>query len=755
VKIYYTEHDKIDTLGAGASIYYNEISQILGKEKNSVGIEFDDLDSVTDIVSKIGEKDVLVCNNGLYAWYYYYLRKKLGKKFRIIHDIQTGLFFDGILQQFLIEGFMEDRDCVVFLSEFQRQLYMKIFPEGVRRDNSFVCNPFLMFVEKNGGINEKKDKKILRLAWIGRVCDAKNFNSVIDVMIKANRVLGKRVMLNVVGKADKKYMPSSVRKVLRKENIDPKLYNHIGNGNFVDRKKALEVLQSSDVLLFTSTANYESFGRVIGEAIMLGKKVIATEHGASSEMLEKENLISTKYNDEEVSLFSANSLGEINVDEVVDKLIDVGKLKKGDIGFYADHDKKLMRIINNVEKSERKVRLRKSVKNFIEKTRLFLNSDINVDKNELLEKANKWLCSYLENKDIVKGPALLAKEIGFKPSAFIQLSSYPKLVVVELTRKCTNNCIMCYNQDGNSRKMNFVGLDYYKVFINQLDKIGTEILSLTGGEPLLVKELPEVVEYAEKKGINCVVFTNGIVFDRKIGEKLLKSGLTRLFFSLDHVDEKVNDRIRGKGSFKKTVDAVNLALSLRDRLGVDTSIMIGTTIQKLNSNSLVKTAEFSKKLGVDGITFKPVRAHNTSIEKGDIVVKQRDDIKVEDVWPEQNVVNEIDNLIKWKLRNGFVFDRIEFLRIMKEYFTSPDNKKLCVECRNGDDFFVVDENGNVMPCWGVDFSFIHKNRLGNIREKGFDLENVWSSRSYDNIRECMKKCKLPCYNLLLRKSYLR
>lgn len=421
MKVLYNRYDKLDEVAAGASFYYYELSRLLSSQKDEeiefIPFDFREVFS-TQVLSKLTKDDVVIPNIGPYSWVFYYLREKNRLKFRIIHDVQTALFADHLLQEQLCENFIRDDDRVLFLSNYQRQLYMHLFPDSLNEDNTFVCNPLLNFLPKP---KAKKENAPLTLGWVGRVFDAKNFDQALQIFAKTYKEKGGDAAMVVGGMADSKYQPQNVKRILKKKGVNPESYTHINEGRFVSHDKSLELLQKIDVLLFPSVANMESFGRVIVEANHVKTKVSAAYHGATPELLPEKNLVGVEYNyNNYIDLNTNQPMGRILVDDAVDSLLNLKKLSVGDNSFYKDHDEKLKRIIVGEQEKERG-ELDNKVRKFIKNVNIILNADYNLRKESALKKAMFATKDNLSKGfDIVKTSLALRQALNYKPSLVLK-----------------------------------------------------------------------------------------------------------------------------------------------------------------------------------------------------------------------------------------------------------------------------------------------------------------------------------------------
>ena len=94
--------------------------------------------------------------------------------------------------------------------------------------------------------------------------------------------------------------------------------------------------------------------------------------------------------------------------------------------------------------------------------------------------------------------------------------------------------------------------DLFTSIVNQFDGIQRVVLHGVG-EPMLVKDLPERIEFLKKRGIYVLFNTNGTLLNEANGERLLNTGLDELRVSLDAAESSVFQMVRGRDMFDRIV----------------------------------------------------------------------------------------------------------------------------------------------------------------------------------------------------------
>jgi MoaA/NifB/PqqE/SkfB family radical SAM enzyme len=167
-----------------------------------------------------------------------------------------------------------------------------------------------------------------------------------------------------------------------------------------------------------------------------------------------------------------------------------------------------------------------------------------------------------------------------------------RLVAWETTRSCNLTCAHCRASAHNGP---YEGeLDTRAAFnlLDQIVKVGNPIIILTGGEPLLRKDIFDIASYGTEKGLRMVMAVNGTLVTKDIAEKMVLSGIKRISVSLDGADKEFHDRFRGvEGAFDGAMEGIRHA----KEAGLE--FQINTTITKANLDQIPRILETAERLG--------------------------------------------------------------------------------------------------------------------------------------------------------------
>lgn len=180
-----------------------------------------------------------------------------------------------------------------------------------------------------------------------------------------------------------------------------------------------------------------------------------------------------------------------------------------------------------------------------------------------------------------------------KEEPFTYNYTAPLRMDMALTFKCQNDCIHCYA--GGPHETPELTTAQWKQVIDKLSDIGVFILTFTGGEPTICEDLPELLLYAQNKGMVTGLISNG----RKLKDKayvteLEKSGLDFVQITLESHKPSAHDLMtKSQGSWKETV--VGIKNTVKSQIYVSTN----TTLSKHNAKDFLTTIDYIKELGVN------------------------------------------------------------------------------------------------------------------------------------------------------------
>lgn len=166
----------------------------------------------------------------------------------------------------------------------------------------------------------------------------------------------------------------------------------------------------------------------------------------------------------------------------------------------------------------------------------------------------------------------------------------PYSAQIEVTLRCNASCPFCsIPLLPTSFMYNEMNTNQIKYIIEQIAALGVNVLSFTGGEPTLRKDLPELIDYATKfHDLEVGIATNGYFMPRLLKNNGGLEGLSYLLLSIDYPQAKLHNKKRGINVFNKALETINLA----HKKGI--KVIINTVVMKDNIHLIEKICELAE-----------------------------------------------------------------------------------------------------------------------------------------------------------------
>lgn len=268
----------------------------------------------------------------------------------------------------------------------------------------------------------------------------------------------------------------------------------------------------------------------------------------------------------------------------------------------------------------------------------------------------------------------------------------PDQVSVAIIRACPNDCLHC---SAPSRKGEILSSELIRKVIDDGLDLGAYMITFDGGEPMLRKDLPDLVSHVDDRAISAA-FTSGYGLTPDRAKDLKKAGLYVVRVSIDSPRETEHDSFRRReGAFKDAISGIKNAL--------DAGLMVDLFMvaSPLNIDRLEEAYDLAAELGVHELSLYEIVAVGRWSSHLDEVLSK----------------NDVERLVRFhKEKNGSPKGpRVSAF----PYLLSPE----MFGCFAGRRWIHVDPAGDVLPCAYMPLSF------GNVREKS--LKDMWKEMGKD------------------------
>jgi radical SAM protein len=172
-------------------------------------------------------------------------------------------------------------------------------------------------------------------------------------------------------------------------------------------------------------------------------------------------------------------------------------------------------------------------------------------------------------------------------------SQAPFTIAWEITRACAYACVHCRADAQHVADPHELNTAESLALIDRLAEFGAPILVFTGGDPMMRKDLHELIAYATSKGLRCSLTPTATALPTTERlEQVREAGIRRIALSLDAPRAEIHDSFRQvPGSWQRTMDILRRAQS------IGLSVQVNTTVARHNVDILDEMVPFIQEVG--------------------------------------------------------------------------------------------------------------------------------------------------------------
>ena len=274
----------------------------------------------------------------------------------------------------------------------------------------------------------------------------------------------------------------------------------------------------------------------------------------------------------------------------------------------------------------------------------------------------------------------------------------PTTLLAELTHRCPLHCPYCSNPLEMIRAEGELGTDDWKRVFTQARALGVLQLGLSGGEPMVRKDLEELAAHARSLGLYTTLVTSGLGLTRARAERLRDAGLEHVQISIQDADTEVAERIAGVSSVKQK----QAAAAIVKELGFAFSINV--VLHRANLDRIDAIIDLAAELGADRIELANTQYYGWALENRATLMPTREQVARAKEMAEEAM----------RRYRG----RMQILFVLPDYF--EQYPKPCYGGW-GKLYLVVAPDGKVLPCHGA--TQITTLSFDNVRDQS--LEWIW------------------------------
>ena len=329
----------------------------------------------------------------------------------------------------------------------------------------------------------------------------------------------------------------------------------------------------------------------------------------------------------------------------------------------------------------------------------------------------------------------------------------PMVLTYSVTNLCQSRCQSCNIWDIYKQRP---GLWKNELRLDEIERVFKSIgsiyfLNISGGEPFLRKDLPEIIElalvYLRPRIIH--IPTNAISVTRveegvvRTLEYLRRHGADRVPLtvkpSLDGVGE-VHDRVRGvPGNFEKVVETVEMLKRVRASYP-NLHVELGTVVSRMNLDHVKETADFVHQWeGIESYRNEIAEERTEFFNVGDAITPSADEYA--------ELMKHFSSKTRENIRKKRRLARVtESLRLVYYEYAGRivKEKRQVLPCYGGITNAHMNPYGQIWPCAVLGYD----QPMGNVRDFNYDFQALWNSEQARRVRAYIKagNCACPLAN---------
>ncbi len=258
----------------------------------------------------------------------------------------------------------------------------------------------------------------------------------------------------------------------------------------------------------------------------------------------------------------------------------------------------------------------------------------------------------------------------------------PRGILLNYSNACNFKCQQCFTESPRRPVAGTLDLKDIERLADEADELGMYEILLEGGEPLVCKEIYDIIRIFGADRFYIEMTTNGYLLNEEVAGRLKEAGMYRVSVSLDSTRAEEHDRYRGvEGAYAHAIKALENAKNA----GMQASVNFLVGRYNIHSGEVEELCEFCKE---NGYHFSLVPATPTGNWKGrfDVMLRPEDAAYLESL-------------------------REKYTHFWRDIWPPLPNKKVKVSGCIAVNRPYINPYGDVLPC-----SYLHM-KLGNIKER--------------------------------------
>ncbi|MYV38231.1 pyrroloquinoline quinone biosynthesis protein PqqE [Streptomyces sp. SID1328] len=271
-------------------------------------------------------------------------------------------------------------------------------------------------------------------------------------------------------------------------------------------------------------------------------------------------------------------------------------------------------------------------------------------------------------------------------------------LLAELTYRCPLACPYCSNPLNLAGYQDELTTDEWLRVLTEAEDLGVLQCHLSGGEPLLRRDLVELVAHAHALGLYTNLITSALGFSRPRAEELRAAGLDHVQISIQADEAAVSDRIAGVPSFRRKIDAMGVVKEL------GWPLTMNVVLHRHNIDRVADVLALAEKVGADRVELANTQYYGWAWRNRAALLPSRAQLEAAEA---------VARAAGERLR-----DRMDIIYVIPDYYSRYPKP-----CMGGwaSRQLTVTPNGDVLPCPAAQSLPLPR---ASVREDS--LERIWA-----------------------------
>ena len=298
--------------------------------------------------------------------------------------------------------------------------------------------------------------------------------------------------------------------------------------------------------------------------------------------------------------------------------------------------------------------------------------------------------------------------------------SKPLWMLAELTYRCPLQCPYCSNPVEIARYNNELATEDWIRVMQQARKMGATQLGFSGGEPLVRKDLEELISEARGLGYYTNLITSGVGMDEARVKAFKEAGLDHIQISFQASNEELNNYLGGTKSFKHKQEMARVVKEF------EYPMVLNIVLHRKNVDQIRDILDMTVELNADYVELASTQYYGWSRVNIDQLLPTREQLARAEI-----VAKEYQEKMKGKMK---------IIYVIPDYF--ENRPKACMNGW-GSIFLTIAPDGSALPCHAA--AQLPGLEFPNVRDHS--IEHIWNDsdafnkfRGFDWMQEPCRSC---------------